>query len=76
MNVLIKIHYIYNTIDCLQKGEFRVNYRDYKKDPDKTVAERAAKWIKEIMMNFPEMKVTKVLYNEDIQITEEVKALL
>lgn len=74
MNVLIKVHYTYNSVKCLQNGNFPVNYREYKQDPDKAAATSAIKWIKEIMKSFPDMDLTKVLYNEDIDITEEVKS--
>lgn len=76
MNVLIKVHYTFNSVECLQSGNFPVAYRDFKQDPDKAATKSAVKWINEIMKNFPEMDVTKVLYNEEIDITEEVKALL
>ena len=76
MKVLIKVHYEYAGMKCLQKGNFPVNYRDYKQDPDKAAATSAVKWIMEISMMFPEMIVAKVLYNEDIDITEEVNNLL
>ena len=61
MKVLIKVHYMYNTIPCFQKGVFLVNYRDYKKDPNSAAASSASTWIKEIMKSFPEMEIEEVL---------------
>ena len=76
MKVLIKVHYSYVSNSCMQKGNFPVNYRDYKLDPDKAAADSAVNWIKEIMKSFPDMEIEKVVYNEEIDITEKVNDLL
>ena len=74
MKVLIKVHYAFNSTKCSQSGDFPVNYRDYKLDPDKAASVPAIKFISDIQKLFPEMEVIKVLYNEDIDITDIIKS--
>lgn len=75
MQVLIKVHYTFNSVKCLQTGSFPVNYRDYKQDPDKAVSVQAVKFVIEIQKQFPEMEIIKVLFNEDIDISNLVREM-
>lgn len=73
MQIVIKLHYFVNGMKNLQQGEFRVNVRKYKEDPDKEAARIAYKWFHELRREFIyELRLHKVLYN-GIEITELVK---
>ena len=48
MKILIESNYIGWESNIIQKGSFLVPLKDYKKNPDKTAAKIAHKWINEI----------------------------
>ncbi|WP_340373313.1 hypothetical protein [Peribacillus sp. FSL E2-0218] len=76
MNINIKVYLHSKGINFLQSGSFTVPNSDYKKDPDWTAAIAAYEWIQQIKINFAasdDFRIDKVIYNEDIDITEVVK---
>ncbi|MFY0758719.1 hypothetical protein AB1K32_07545 [Metabacillus dongyingensis] len=75
MQILIQLHYIINGGKLLQQGDFKVNERNYKLDPDKEATRVAYKWYREVKRAYIyEVELHKVIYNQ-IDITEKVKAL-
>src|SRR4051812_16958265 len=75
MNVLIEIIYIGWQNEILRKGNFLVNTKKFKEDPDHTVAEVALKWIHDIRVEGHISKIIRVRYNGENDITELVEEL-
>ena len=76
MNINISIHLYAHGNNCFKGGSFAVMPSDFKKDSDWTAAIVAFEWIKQIKRELgfsDDFRITKVYYNEDIDITELVK---
>ena len=75
--MMVHIELVYlgwdNTI--MQKGNFPVDQRKFKEDPDYAAAEVALKWIREIRREHEVSKIIKVTYNKEHDITDLVKDL-
>ncbi|MDQ0860022.1 hypothetical protein [Bacillus sp. V2I10] len=73
MQILITLHYFVADGKFRQSGDFKVDVRSYKEDPDKEAARVAYEWFREIRREFIyNVELYKALYNE-IDITEIVK---
>jgi hypothetical protein len=75
MSVLIEINYICWGNDISQKGNFVINTRKYKQNPNGAVAEIVLQWINDIRKKLNIDKLIKVTYNRDHDITNLVVAL-
>lgn len=76
MNINIKLYLHSKGTNFFSSGSFPVMNLDYKKDPDWTAAIAAYEWIHQIKIKFAasdDFRIDKVIYNEDIDITELVK---
>lgn len=73
MQILITLHYFVNDDGKFrQSGDFKVNVKNYKEDPDKEAARVAYEWFRKVKREFIyEVTLHKALYNE-IDITEEL----
>lgn len=74
MTILIEINYIGWESDITQRGNFKVDARKFKADPERAAAEVAHKWINDIRRQRNVDEIILVKYN-DIDITEKVKEL-
>lgn len=76
MRVLIKVHYVSTGGNTLQKGDWQVNPRQYRENPDTAAVAGALEFIKFIKRQNPyPIEVTKVLYADDVDITDKVKGV-
>lgn len=76
MQILIQLHYLVNGGKSLQQGDFKVNERNYKLDPDKEAAKVAYEFYKKVKREHVyDVLIFKVLYNGN-DITEKVYTLL
>lgn len=77
MEVHIRIHLNIEGNKQRQEGMFQVNQRDFKEDPDMTVGIIAYEWIQKVMhqTGYRETEITKVVYNEEHDITAVVKQI-
>lgn len=75
MKISIRIIYQANGNKIMQKADFPVNYRKSKENPDQTAARVASYWLNQIKHEMNIADILKVVYNEDIDITELVKQL-
>ncbi|MFC8561424.1 hypothetical protein [Peribacillus frigoritolerans] len=76
MNINIKVYLHSKGTKFLQSGSFPVLNSDFKKDPDRTATFAAYEWIQKIKISFAaseDFRIDRVIYNEDIDITELVK---
>ncbi|PAD67037.1 hypothetical protein CHH83_20950 [Bacillus sp. 7586-K] len=70
--VFIQVHYDVNGMKALRRGDFKVNPYKYKMDPDKTAAEVAEQFVRQVKRESNvKIEIVKVLYNE-VDITELV----
>ena len=76
MNVHIEIIYLGWQNEILRKGNFPVNERKFKENPDCAVAKIAFKWINQIKVEGHCSKIIRVKYNGTNDITELVKDLV
>ena len=72
MNILIEIHYDIRGSKGLRRGEFTVNKYRYLQDPFQEVINVTKKWIYQLELESPEMKIEKIIYNREHDITELV----
>ncbi|WP_243355863.1 hypothetical protein [Bacillus litorisediminis] len=76
MEILIKLKLSINDNRTALGGHFRVNYRNFKEDPNKEAARIAYKWI--LKINFEHgytAKILNVTWNEENDITELVRKI-
>ena len=76
MKILLTVHLYARETNFLKSGDFAVLSSEFRKDPDWTAAIVAYEWIRQINREFgysDDFKINKVIYNEDIDITELVK---
>jgi len=73
MQIVIALHYYVNDVKTLQQGEFRVNLKNYREDPNKEAARIAYEWLRKVRRELIYRVIFyKALY-DGIDITEEVK---
>lgn len=77
MEVHIRLHLNIEGTKSRQEGIFSVNTKDFKDNPDMTVGIIAYEWIQRIMhqTGYRETEITRVVYNEEYDITEVVKQI-
>jgi hypothetical protein len=77
VKVLIEIHLTIEGTGNSVAGDFTVNNRDFKKDPDFTCAVIAYEWIQKLKYDtgFRETTIDEVTWNQENDITELVKKI-
>jgi hypothetical protein len=77
MRVLIEIHLTIDGVGNLVAGDFTVNNRDFKKDPDFACAVIAYEWIQKLKYDtgFRETTIDEVTWNQENDITELVRKI-
>jgi ribosomal protein L25 (general stress protein Ctc) len=75
MNITIRIIYKGYTSRIMQRGEFRVNAYPYKQNPHQEAARVAFAWLQRIRREAHVEEIIEVVYNDDNDITELVRAL-
>ncbi|WP_428909455.1 hypothetical protein [Niallia sp. Krafla_26] len=75
MNIHIELTYIGWESTITQKGNFRVDDREFREVPDKAAAEVTLNWIKGIRRERGINNILKVTYNNEHDITDLVKDL-
>ncbi|MFJ7471098.1 hypothetical protein ACIQWI_21385 [Peribacillus frigoritolerans] len=76
MNINIKVYLHSKGTTFLQSGSFPALPSVFKKEPDWAAAIAAYEWIQQIKSSYAaseDFRIDKVVYNEDIDITELVK---
>lgn len=75
MQINIEIHYFCES-PGLTRGSFYVNVRAFRENPDREAARVALDWFKKVRREgLSEVKLEKILYNSEHDITELVKQL-
>ena len=73
MKILIKVYYETAGVSALQRGPWPVNPKQFRDSPDIAAVIGALDFIQWIRRNNAHpIKVTKVLYGDDIDITDKV----
>lgn len=72
MNIHIAIHYVHRGNRKLRRGDFPVNRSRYKVDPLGETVRVAKEWIKQLMMEEPELKIEQIIVDNKDDITEMV----
>ncbi|WP_366160531.1 hypothetical protein ABXS71_16730 [Bacillus infantis] len=77
MNVLVEIQLTIDGVGSVSAGDFKVNNRDFKKDPDFACAVIAYEWIQKLKYDtgFRDTSIDEVTWNQENDITGLVKSI-
>ncbi|WAA10851.1 hypothetical protein [Fervidibacillus albus] len=69
MNITISIYYMKNDMKIVQRGTFPVDYKRFIENEQLEATTQARKFLADIMKEMGKIKIEKVTYNENYDIT-------